>query len=240
MAIAMADEHAKRIYRGLWRILADWFRVPEAPPTAIGSRSESMRPDAGFLRRLRFLFWIVLFATDLVFLALWIGSFFIAWWVGVLLFPVFVLVAIVPDIVAWIAMHLRYDTTWYVLSDRGMRIRRGIWVITETTITYENIQNVRVTQGPLQRHCGIASLVVQTAGGGGGGGGRHEGGPGLGAHVGLLEGLADAAAVRDRVMARVRASKSAGLGDETEAHPRWGTAHVAALREIRDALRARA
>ena len=65
------------------------------------------------------------------------------------------------------AMHLRYDTTWYVLTNRSLRIRRGIWMIHETTITYENVQNVSVNQGPLQRIFGIADVLVQTAGGGG-------------------------------------------------------------------------
>jgi uncharacterized membrane protein YdbT with pleckstrin-like domain len=46
---------------------------------------------------------------------------------------------------AYIAIHLRYDTTWYVHGDRSLRIRRGIWVIHETTLTFENIQNVKTT-----------------------------------------------------------------------------------------------
>ena len=36
----------------------------------------------------------------------------------------------------------------------------------ETTISFENVQNVEVRQGPLQRYFGIADVVVQTAGGG--------------------------------------------------------------------------
>ena len=65
-----------------------------------------------------------------------------------------------------IAIHLRYDTTWYVLSDRSMRIRCGILNIYETTITYENIQNVSIHQGPLQRYDGFSDVHVETAGGG--------------------------------------------------------------------------
>ena len=64
------------------------------------------------------------------------------------------------------ALHLRFDTTWYVMTERSLRIRRGIWVIREMTITFENVQNVKVQQGPLQRFFGISSLVVETAGGG--------------------------------------------------------------------------
>src|SRR5262252_829179 len=62
--------------------------------------------------------------------------------IGLLLAPLALAVMVLPDIVAYVAIHLRYDTTWYVLTHRSLRIRRGIWVIHETTITFENVQNV--------------------------------------------------------------------------------------------------
>ena len=76
------------------------------------------------------------------------------------------MILVAPDVIAYVAIHLRYDTTWYVLTDRSLRIRRGIWIIHETTISFENVQNVEVRQGPLQRYFGIADVIVQTAGGG--------------------------------------------------------------------------
>jgi membrane protein YdbS with pleckstrin-like domain len=75
-------------------------------------------------------------------------------------------VIVLPDIIAYVAIHLRYDTTWYVLSSRSLRIRRGVWVIHETTLTFENIQNVSVDSGPLEQWFGIANVMVDTAGGG--------------------------------------------------------------------------
>ena len=63
-----------------------------------------------------------------------------------------------PDVFAYVGIHLRYDTTWYVLTDRSLRIRRGILTIHETTISFENVQNVEVRQGPLQRYFGIADV----------------------------------------------------------------------------------
>ena len=80
-------------------------------------------------------------------------------WLGALLALPAAAVAILPDIVAYVAIHLRYDTTWYVIGRRSLRIRRGIWIINETTITFENVQNIHITQGPLQRYFGIADLV---------------------------------------------------------------------------------
>jgi membrane protein YdbS with pleckstrin-like domain len=148
--------------------------------------------------------------------------------------------AVVPDIIAYLAVHLRFDTTWYVMSERSLRIRRGIWVIHETTLTFENVQNVTVRQGPLQRYFGIANLLLETAGGG-----QSQAGPqGMqttAAHRGLIEGVADAQRIRDLIMNRLRKSRTTGLGDEAEVRDRgraWTETHVCVLREIRDSLQA--
>ncbi len=115
------------------------------------------------------------------------------------------------------------------------------------TITFENIQNVTVTQGPLQRWFGIANVLVDTAGGGGGAAKEAHGQASLGAHRGLIEGIADAPRIRDLLLARLRRSRTAGLGDEAHERPSpmrarpapaWRPEHLAALREIREALRA--
>jgi membrane protein YdbS with pleckstrin-like domain len=143
----------------------------------------------------------------------------------------------VAAMIGYIAIHLRYDTTWYVFTDRSMRLRRGIWIIRESTITFENVQNVKVTQGPLQRFFGIANVVVETAGGGGAHG---EHGTGL-SHAGLIEGVAEAAQIRDAILTRVQTNQTAGLGDEgdetAERHLAWSPQHLAVLREIRDLAR---
>lgn len=78
---------------------------------------------------------------------------------GVLIAPLLRAFIILPDVVAYVAIHLRFDTTWYVMTERSLRIRRGIWVLHETTITFENVQNVVVNQGPVQRFFGIANVV---------------------------------------------------------------------------------
>jgi uncharacterized membrane protein YdbT with pleckstrin-like domain len=138
-------------------------------------------------------------------------------------------------VVSYLAIYLRYDTTWYVFSDRSMRLRRGIWLIRESTITFENIQNVKVTQGPLQRLFGIANVVVETAGGGSA---QSEPGGGLGMHAGLIEGVAEAAEIRDSIMSRVKVTHTTGLGDEaSESAGRqspWSAQHLEVLKEIRD------
>jgi membrane protein YdbS with pleckstrin-like domain len=150
-------------------------------------------------------------------------------------------IAILPDVLAYIAIHLRYDTTWYVVTDRSLRIRRGIWIIHETTITFENVQNVSVSQGPIQRWFGIANVLVETAGGGSQTQQRHEHGMSSASHQGLIEGIEDATRIRDLLLSRMRRSRSAGLGDDmlatTSARSNWTDAHTAVLREIRDTVR---
>lgn len=238
------EQAAAWIYQGVWAVLVRWFRVPAEPPSipARGTVVEAFRPAPGFLKYLKFWFWIVLAAFDVAIIAAWIAV-AVEWPIaGVLTAAPVLVIAVVPDIVAYVAIHLRYDTTWYVLTDRSMRIRRGIWTIHETTITYENVQNVTVQQGPVQRYFGIADVVVQTAGGGGM---VHPHGQGATTptHIGLLEGLADAERVRDLILARLQKSRTAGLGDERGPELRqgagaWTAEHIAVLREIRDRARA--
>lgn len=200
-------------YAGVWRVLTDWFRVPSQPPSLPASETgqvQAFKPSESYLQYLKLFFWIACVLVDLALAAIWLGITVANPLVGLILTPVMLVVMIVPDIVAYVAVHLKYDTTWYVLSDRSMRIRRGIWVIHETTITFENIQNVRLTQGPVERYFGFANLVVETAGGGS----AAEPGGLAGAHQGVLAGIAAAEQLRDRLMQRVRASRSVGLGDE--------------------------
>lgn len=207
---------SKWCYSGVWSVVTQWMRVPEQPPQILGAhdqRVRSFRPAEGFLRYLKLFFWIGLFAFD--------GLLFVGWLIFTVAFPVIGLVfsplvlavMVLPDIVAYIAIHLRYDTTWYVLSDRSMRIRRGIWSIHETTITYDNIQNVSIRQGPVQRYFGIANVLVETAGGGASTG--HGESASVVGHHGLLEGIDNAEEVRAQIIAKWKDSRSSGLGDES-------------------------
>ncbi len=212
-------------YRGIWRIVTEWLRVPEQPPTLPvlpGEHVDSFRPSPGYLRYLKFFFWLGLLIVDIFLTIGWIVLTIFLPWVGILITPIALAIIVLPDVVAYIAIHLRYDTTWYVLTDRSMRIRRGIWNIHETTITFENIQNIHLSQGPFQRHYGIADLVVQTAGGGSATG-PHGEQLNTGAHIGILEGLDHAEQVRDLIMQRLKSLKTTGLGDERSADHKEGT-----------------
>ena len=207
----LVHEACKWCYQGVWGILTKYFHLPQGPPrlpSLEGESVEYLKPCLGFLEYRKFLFWIGLAVIDVILFVLW--GVFGYWWpiAGMVTAPLWVIVIVAPDIVAYIAIHLRYNTTWYVLSDRSMRLRRGIWSIHETTITFENIQNVHVSQGPLQRWFGFSNLVVSTAGGGG----STQQGQTAGLHVGILEGIDRATELREMILAR--SQLSAGLGDE--------------------------
>jgi membrane protein YdbS with pleckstrin-like domain len=232
------EEATAWVYRGIWGVLTRWFRVPSGPPPLPGNSDEgsrSFRPADGFLRYLKLKFWFVLVIVDVAIFAGWLALFVLRPKLAVWLAPVAFVIAVVPDVFAYIAIHLRYDTTWYVFTSRSLRIRRGIWVIHESTITFENIQNVAVNSGPLERYFGIANVTVDTAGGGQ----PHKEKSGHHAanyHQGLIEGIDNANEIRSQILARVRRSRVAGLGDEAGSTAGWSHAHVTLLREIRDLI----
>ncbi|HEX2190054.1 MAG TPA: PH domain-containing protein [Longimicrobiaceae bacterium] len=108
-------------------------------------------------------------------------------------------------------LRLDYELRWYIVTDRSLRIREGIASVKEKTMTFANVQNITVKQGPLQRLLGIADLEVRTAGGGGGEGGKHAGGESL--HEAYFRGVDNADEIRDVIRERVRRYRDSGLGD---------------------------
>ena len=113
-----------------------------------------------------------------------------------------------------VLLDFRYR--WYVITDRSLRIREGLWRVQERTMTFSNIQNVSIRQGPVQRLFGIADLRVQTAGGGGKMGDESDEGSAEHLHLGYFRGVANADEIRDAVLARLRRLRSSGLGDPEE------------------------
>lgn len=236
-----ATEKATRwVYRGIWGVLVTYLRVPDGPPgvpPGAGEVLRSVKPAIGFLRYLKLQFWVLLVLIDVGIIALWVVILVASPLAGLLTAPIFWGVAIIPDIFAYAAIHVRYDTTWYLVTERGVRIRRGVWLLRENTITFENVQNVEVRQGPLQRYFGISDVVIQTAGGGGAAG--PHGQEGSSSHHGLIEGIDGAAELRDLIMSKALTSRGAGLGDEHHGvgeGPGLSPAHLRMLGEIRAAL----
>lgn len=241
------------MFHGTWRLIAPWLMVPTDVPTMPrrghspagepNEAVESFKPADGFLRYLKFWFWLFLWPIDILLLGVWVLLGVWNIWIGLAAGPLMLVLIILPDLIAYVAIHLRYEATWYVMTDRAIRIRRGIWIIRETTISFENVQNVKLKQGPLQRHYGISDLIIETAGAGTA---NPKSGTTVG-NQGVIEGIADAPRIRDVILRQLRASQLAGLGDEEHAasagpraaspRHRLSPAHIAILREIRDEVR---
>src|SRR3954471_18867664 len=111
-------------------------------------------------------------------------------------------------------LRLNFEKRWYVVTDRSLRVREGVVHVREMTITFANIQNISIEQGPVQRMLGIADLKLETAGGGP----ANPKHPGQNLHTAFFRGIDNAPAVRELIQQRLRQFKDAGLGDHEDAH----------------------
>ncbi len=116
----------------------------------------------------------------------------------------------------YIAIHLDYEMRWYKVTDRSLRIREGLWGVREMNMSFSNIQNISITQGPVQRMLGIKDLKVRTAGGGGidpqtaeAGNTAHT----FSMHLGYFRGVDNAEEIREIMRKRLKALKDDGLSD---------------------------
>jgi uncharacterized membrane protein YdbT with pleckstrin-like domain len=82
-------------------------------------------------------------------------------------------------------------------------------------MSFANLQQVEVSQGPLQRLLKLADVKVQSAGGSDRPqGGQHGAGDSL--HTGHFHGVENATEIRDLIQARLRHFRESGLGDPEE------------------------
>jgi membrane protein YdbS with pleckstrin-like domain len=142
------------------------------------------------------------------------------------------LVFVVAAFVTFVARRLNYRLRWYIVTDRSLRIRSGVFSVKELTMTYGNIQEIRVTSGPLQYLLGLADVEVQAAGGGGGEKQRGSG------HTGRFEGLSNANDVRDLIADRVRRYRDSGLGERPSQPAVSEPSEIAAARAMLEEVRA--
>lgn len=113
------------------------------------------------------------------------------------------------------ARRLDYEQRWYVVTDRSLRLREGIWSVREMTMSFANLQQVVMTQGPLQRLLGLADVRVESAGGGGSQT-NHHGQVTHSLHIGFFHGVDCAEEIRDLILDRLRRYRETGLGDPDE------------------------
>jgi len=212
------------------------FKVPPEPELPAGSPGSvrTFRAAPNFFK-LKLLFWgarqTAAFAGLVVFIVAWQVAasgvprgLFIT--VNVLkVFGVLLFLAQIP--VTYAIVRLDWEMRWYIATDRSLRIRAGIWHVQEMTMTFANIQQISVHQGPLQRLLGIYDLEVSTAGGGAPVHPAHGGLTNAG-HRGFFHGIDNAPEIRDMMLDRLRRLRDTGLGDPDEHE----AAEPPAVREI--------
>jgi membrane protein YdbS with pleckstrin-like domain len=120
---------------------------------------------------------------------------------------------IVLRLFALALVRLDFEKRWYVVTDRSLRVREGVAVVREMTVTFANIQNIAISQGPIQRALGIADLRVDTAGGGAVNTQKHSG---QNLHTAWFRGVNNASEVRAVIQERLSQLKDAGLGDHDD------------------------
>ena len=121
-----------------------------------------------------------------------------------------VFVASIP--ITYFLQRLNYEMRWYIVTDRSLRIRSGVVWLGEMTMTFANIQGIRVNANPIERLLGLANVEVESAGGGS----SHDahGTPSSG-HVARFEGVDNASMIRDLIVERLRVYRDSGLGEKT-------------------------
>lgn len=108
------------------------------------------------------------------------------------------------------AVWLDYTQRWYMVTDRSLRLRSGLLGIREATMSFANLQQVSVHQGPLQRLLKLADVHVESAGGGAG---TEQEGGGESMHRSSFHAVENASEIRDLILARLQRFRQAGLGE---------------------------
>lgn len=231
--------------------LQDLFRIPPQPDPPAGSPGSTrvFRAARGFYYR-RLVEWglaqwgaflsIFFGLTATGFIPDRIGQ-YIGGWIRIGE-AVAIALFVIQLVLSLVAVHLGFRLRWYIVTDRSLRIREGIWRVREQTVSFANIQNVAVRQGPLQRFLGIADVEIRTAGGGESG---NDSGKNDNLHRAVFRGVDNAAEIRDLIRSDLRRLTQAGdRGTATETpealHPaRAGgaTSVLEASRQLADAAR---
>jgi membrane protein YdbS with pleckstrin-like domain len=217
----------------MFSLLRRWcerlFRIPPEPGPPPGDEASTrvFRASPSFLRYLK-LFWGIGTAASvggaLLFLAIPIVVMNIVSKsehpatkpILITLGIIFLLCVAANRLLRLALLQLDYEKRWYVVTNRSLRIREGVMHVSEMTITFANIQNIEVQQGPLQRYFKIADLRVDTAGGDAS---PHPHDPGHSLHTALFRGIDNAAEIKELIQQRLRGLKDAGLGDHDDPRP---------------------
>jgi membrane protein YdbS with pleckstrin-like domain len=130
-----------------------------------------------------------------------------------------------------VVTRVDWELRHYLVGDRSLRVSVGALTRKEVTISYANVQNLEVSQGPIERLFGFKTLTLSTAGAGS----PSEKGENL--HIVELPGLENAEAIRSLMLGMLKHEKDVGLG-EPDTQAATAGFSVTRLGEVRDAARA--
>lgn len=214
----------------MFKSLRQWFeRVlripghPEAPP-GDETHTQRFRAAPNYYRYLLGVWFLKTLGVLLVLIPMEIGPLFGFFQLkhGEMLRPLLlglpqliILAVLLGRLFSLALVRLDFEKRWYLVTDRSLRLREGVLHVREMTITFANIQNISISQGPLQRLLGIADLRVDTAGGSSSGRGEGKGKP-QSLHTAFFRGVDNANVIRELIQNRLRALKDSGLGDHEE------------------------
>ena len=72
--------------------------------------------------------------------------------------------AVAGPAAGWLYAGARWRRTRFALGPLGLRIQRGVWWRSDTTVPRSRVQHIDLHRGPLDRRLGLAGLRVYTAG----------------------------------------------------------------------------
>ncbi len=225
----------------LTSLIARFLKVPPEPEPPMGSPgSVRVFNAASGYYRYRMVKWALAQAST--FIGLIIGLGFLAGGIefaaipmsrelAVLLEATGIGLFIVQLPLSFLMVRLDYRYRWYMITDTSLRIREGLMSVRERTMTFANIQNLSLRQGPIQRVFGISDLQVRTAGGGSdvAGESKKELAEALNMHVGYFRGVDNAEEIRDVILNHMRGLRDSGLGDPDEPAAATAAASSAAV-----------
>ena len=134
----------------------------------------------------------------------------------------------IPLLLLWLPLGFVFtkqylDRMECLLTEKSLKVKKGILVRVEKTIPLEKITDMGLVQGPIMRHFDLHTLIVETAG---------QSGPGA---LVSLTGITDAKAFRERVLEQRDRHSTPASSTEVLSHESSNTPSL--LAEIRDSLR---
>ena len=64
----------------------------------------------------------------------------------------------------FVAPTRRWRAWSYLMDADELQVARGIWTQVHTVVPLDRVQHIDISQGPVERGCGVCRLVVHTAG----------------------------------------------------------------------------